>query len=214
MPVRPSPIYVVEAVLALEGKQKALKTELAKLVPLCRKEKGAISYELFQDLVNPSLFRAVMRWNCEEDYKAHTSSPHIQGFAQKFEGVLYDEKQIVEDAYRHFIPGQPLPAKHQNASPGEAILCISYFRVKPQHRDELIRALLTLVALTQKEPGCIYYELYVDATNANLIVLTSKFIHYQAFDDHEKEPYIARFVEGPMTQYCEEITWNESKEVV
>ena len=93
-------VYVVEVIPALEGKQDARRTELAKLVPFCRKEKGAISFELFQDCTDSSLFRVVMRWEHQENYKAHATPTHIQQFAQRFLDVLYDEKQMVEDAYR------------------------------------------------------------------------------------------------------------------
>lgn len=96
---------------------------------------------------------------------------------------------------------------------GLAILCLSYFQAKPQHRDELIRELLKLVEPTRAESGCIYYELFLDNADPNFIIMSEKFVNQKALDDHEKEPYIVRFVEGPMVKYCEKVTWNVAREI-
>jgi len=96
---------------------------------------------------------------------------------------------------------------------GLDIFCISCFHAKPQYRDELIRELLKLIEPTRAEPGCIYYELYLDNEDPNFIILSSKFMNLKALDDHEKELYIVRFLEGPMVKYCEKVTWNEAREI-
>ncbi|HSX26162.1 MAG TPA: putative quinol monooxygenase [Chlamydiales bacterium] len=96
---------------------------------------------------------------------------------------------------------------------GSEIFCISYFHAKPQHRVELIRELLKLLEPTRAEPGCIYYELYLDNKDPNYIILPSKFINLKALDEHDKEPYIVRFLEGPMVNFCEKVTWNEAREI-
>ena len=94
-----------------------------------------------------------------------------------------------------------------------AILCLSYFQAKPEYRDELIQELLDLVELTQKEQGCIHYELFVDNEDVNYLIISEKFINKKALDDHEKEPYIVRFVDGPMLKYCEKVSWNVAQEI-
>ncbi len=95
-----------------------------------------------------------------------------------------------------------------------ALFCISYFHVKPEHRDELIRELLKLIKPTRAEPGCIYYELFLDNTDPNFLILSSKFVNQRALDDHEKQPYIVHFLEGPMVKYCEKVTWSEALEIL
>jgi quinol monooxygenase YgiN len=97
--------------------------------------------------------------------------------------------------------------------PGCAILCLSYFRAKPQYRDELIQELLKLVELTRAEGGCIYYELFVDNEDPNFLIMSEKFTNQKALDEHEKESYIIRFVEGPMVKYFEKVTWNVAREI-
>jgi quinol monooxygenase YgiN len=93
------------------------------------------------------------------------------------------------------------------------VVCLSYFRAKPQYRDELIQALLNLIEPTRAEPGCLQYDLLLDKENPNFLIMAEKFDSQKALDDHEQQPYIKHFVEHFMSQYCEEVTWNTCNEL-
>lgn len=92
-------LYVIETLEAVQGKGKQLKVELLDLVPLSRREKGCISYDLFMDKTNPERFTIVMHWTHREAYDAHNQSLHVDGFVRKFENSLYQNSKVVEDLY-------------------------------------------------------------------------------------------------------------------
>jgi quinol monooxygenase YgiN len=91
------------------------------------------------------------------------------------------------------------------------VVCLSYFQAKPEFRDELVEELLKLVEPTRDEPGCILYELLADDQDPNYLIMLEKFTSDKALDLHEKQPYIVRFVKGPMLKYCEKVTWNVAR---
>lgn len=93
------------------------------------------------------------------------------------------------------------------------IYCLSYFLAKPHARKELIKALLFLREPTYKEPGCIEYELFQDEENPDLLIVSEKFVSHKALDEHESEPYIVDFIEGPMKEYAAKVTWHVLKPI-
>lgn len=95
-----------------------------------------------------------------------------------------------------------------------AAYCIEYFHAKPGYRDHLVAALLTLIKPTKAEEGCLQYDLLQDSNNPNLIILLVKFSNQQTLEAHENNPFIQKFVEGPMKKYCDKFTWNNAMEII
>lgn len=96
---------------------------------------------------------------------------------------------------------------------GDPVVCLSYFKAKPEHKDALIRELLKLIEPTRREPGCLVYELLIDEEDPNFLIMSEKFVNQEALDVHQKNSYIVQFVEGPMLQWCEKVTWNVGREI-
>lgn len=95
----------------------------------------------------------------------------------------------------------------------DPVICISYLHAKKEYRDALIQSLFDLVRPTLAEPGCLQYEILQDNEDSNCVILLSKFINLKALDEHEEQPYIIRFLNEYMNQYCEKVTWNVAKEI-
>lgn len=91
--------------------------------------------------------------------------------------------------------------------------CVEYFHAKPGCRDQLLAGLLTLVAPSKAEIGCLQYDLLLDNKDPNLIILIVKFSNQETMKAHENNSFIQEFAEGVMKQYCEKFTWNDAKEV-
>ncbi len=96
---------------------------------------------------------------------------------------------------------------------GEEIVCLSYFQAKPQFREALIKELLQLVKPTLNEPGCLIYELLIDESDPNFLIMSEKFANKEALEFHEKQDYIVQFVAGPMAYMCERVTWNIARKL-
>ncbi len=75
------------------------------------------------------------------------------------------------------------------------LLCIAKFIAKPGREEELHKALLTLLAPTRAEPGCISYELYQNVENPRIFTMTECFESKDAFDVHSTQPYLLHFRE-------------------
>ena len=92
----------------------------------------------------------------------------------------------------------------------KSIYCLSYFRAKPGCVDELIKALSALLEPTRAEDGCLLYELAIDDTNPNFLIMVEKFIDKQALAFHEQQDYVKHFVEQFMGALCDKVTWHEA----
>lgn len=96
---------------------------------------------------------------------------------------------------------------------GECVVCLSYFQVKPQYKKALIDELFKLIEPTRGEPGCLLYELLIDNEDPNFLIMSEKFVSEEALAFHEKQSYVAAFVEGPMVEMCEKVSWNVAREI-
>ena len=84
-------IAVVEVIKAVQGKTKELKKVLHELVPICRKGKGCLQYELFEPTEGNDEFLVFMKWKELKDLEQHETSKAVRDFIQKYDGVLYSE---------------------------------------------------------------------------------------------------------------------------
>ncbi len=96
---------------------------------------------------------------------------------------------------------------------GDCVICLSYFQAKPEYQKALISELLKLIEPTRKEPGCLLYELLIDNEDPNFLIMSEKFVDEEALASHEKQPYVIAFVEGPMAEMCEKVSWNVAREI-
>jgi quinol monooxygenase YgiN len=73
------------------------------------------------------------------------------------------------------------------------VVCVAEFRAKEGKTDELIAAMHPLMQPTQKEPGCIRYELNQRADDPRWITYIEKWKDRTIFDKHCAKPYITHF---------------------
>lgn len=90
-------VVVVETIQALKGKKKELKSALSAIVPICRRAKGCLQYDLLEPAAKgEDEFLVLMRWERVEDLRLHESSSYIENFVLEYEGVLYGEVSVTE----------------------------------------------------------------------------------------------------------------------
>lgn len=73
-------IYVVATLTAKPGKRDALIAGAKPCIAETRKEKGCVSYELFQSTSDPDTFNFVERWETREHLTAHFDTPHLKAW--------------------------------------------------------------------------------------------------------------------------------------
>lgn len=69
-------------------KAEELKKVCMGLIEPTRKEKGCISYELYQDSSNPGIFTFIEEWESKELLDVHLKSPHLTAASQAFGKIV------------------------------------------------------------------------------------------------------------------------------
>ena len=65
-----------------------VKTELEKLIPITRGEKGCINYDLHQDNDNPAHFTFYENWESRELWQLHMNAPHLAAYMEATDGAI------------------------------------------------------------------------------------------------------------------------------
>jgi quinol monooxygenase YgiN len=69
-------------------------------------------------------------------------------------------------------------------------------RIKPEHREEFIEAMLADGrGSVQKEPGCLLFNIVADNADPNLLHLYEVYVSEQAFERHKETPHFKTWLE-------------------
>jgi len=91
-------VFYVETIEATKGKNEELRKALLTTIPHARKEKGIVSFDLYQDCERPHLFVVLIHFKNRKAYDDHLAAPYIQEFIQKYDKILY--QNVVEEFYQ------------------------------------------------------------------------------------------------------------------
>lgn len=83
-----SKLTIVARIVAKEEKREFVKTELLKLIPITRAEKGNINYDLHQDNENPNLFLFHENWESRELWQEHMNNEHLAEYLKVTDGAV------------------------------------------------------------------------------------------------------------------------------
>ena len=81
-------LTIVARILAKDEKRSLVKSELLKLIPITRAEKGCIIYDLHQDNENPNLFLFHENWESRELWQVHMNNAHITEYKKATDGAV------------------------------------------------------------------------------------------------------------------------------
>jgi quinol monooxygenase YgiN len=68
--------------------------------------------------------------------------------------------------------------------------------VKPEYKDDVLKAIKTVVDATRKEPGNIFYDVFVDVNNPLKFVFIETWKSQAAIDSHKKAAHFVNFVKA------------------
>jgi len=77
-----------------EGKAALVKDTASTLVAETRKEKGCISYQLFQDMDQPNVFAFIEEWESMEALQSHMKSKHFTEAIPKLNELKVKESEV------------------------------------------------------------------------------------------------------------------------
>ena len=72
-----------------------LKSVCLGLIEPTRKEKGCISYDLYQDITNPGKFTFIENWESKEHLDVHLKSPHLVAAGAAFGKIVTKEMVVM-----------------------------------------------------------------------------------------------------------------------
>ncbi|MBX4260149.1 antibiotic biosynthesis monooxygenase [Clostridium estertheticum] len=77
-----------------QGKTEEFKNLAEKLVNESRKEKGNVSYTLYQDANDNNIFTFIEEWENEGIIKSHNASVHFTSIVPKFADLIEKKSEI------------------------------------------------------------------------------------------------------------------------
>ncbi|MEP4036072.1 putative quinol monooxygenase [Pseudophaeobacter sp.] len=81
-------LTIVANIHADADKIDLVKSELLKLIPITRAEKGCINYDLHQDNENPAHFTFYENWESRELWQEHMGAPHLAAYMNATDGAV------------------------------------------------------------------------------------------------------------------------------
>ncbi len=77
-----------------EDKIEQYREIATKVVPIARKDKGCISYQLFQDTDKHNIFSLIEVWENREAFNDHMNAPDPEGIIQKISSTFEKDPEI------------------------------------------------------------------------------------------------------------------------
>ncbi|MBC2605303.1 putative quinol monooxygenase [Pelagicoccus albus] len=84
------PLTIAAHVEAKSDKAGIVKSELRKLLPISKKEKGCLTFEINQDNDRPEHFFIYEIWENRAAWKSHLEAQHVSDYITAVEGCLAD----------------------------------------------------------------------------------------------------------------------------
>jgi quinol monooxygenase YgiN len=81
-------IVVTAVIKVVEGKRQEFEREFHKLAPKVRKDPGAVTYVLNQDVKNPDKFLIFEKYESDEAFKYHGSTPYYKEFFKNIGPIM------------------------------------------------------------------------------------------------------------------------------
>ena len=78
----------------------------------------------------------------------------------------------------------------------EALTIVATVVVKPEYKDDVLKAIKTVVDATRKEPGNIFYDVFEDVGNPLKFVFIETWKSQAAIDSHNKSTHFNDFVKA------------------
>ena len=81
-------LTIVAQITAKPSRERLVRKELEKLIPITRAEAGAIRYDLHVDTGNPGVFLFYETWENRDLWQSHMNAPHLQAYMEATEGAV------------------------------------------------------------------------------------------------------------------------------
>jgi quinol monooxygenase YgiN len=172
-----------------------------------RREKGNISFELFEPEDGKKDLLSVERWKDRAAFEKHIEFPYVKAFLEHLPAALRDgEKQtaiFMKDLSS--TTAKPIP------SPQTTKNIISVLSVKQESVATVVNALLDVAKAARSEDGNLVYDVYQDISDPRRLVVFQRWATPGAFDAHRRQASQKELNES-LTQPTREI-WRAVRDI-
>ena len=106
----------------------------------------------------------------------------------------YFKKGIVFGAFCSLV--LLLSFTSSRAEKEETLTIIATVTVKPEYKEDVLKAIKTVVDATRKEPGNIFYDVFEDVGNPLKFVFIETWKSQAAIDSHNKAAHFNNFIKA------------------
>jgi len=82
------------------------------------------------------------------------------------------------------------------AAHDETLTIVATVIVKPEYKDDVLKAIKTVVDATRKEPGNIFYDVFEDINNPLKFIFLETWKSQAAIDSHNKAAHFNDFIKA------------------
>jgi len=82
-------LLIIATVHIHEGYKDELQKAFQDVIAATRKEAGCLSYNVYEDINNPSTMTFVEYWASQADIDRHNQTPHLQALVKALEGKAH-----------------------------------------------------------------------------------------------------------------------------
>ncbi|SFH56260.1 Quinol monooxygenase YgiN [Tindallia magadiensis] len=94
-------ITIVAKSIVKEGKLETFKALAQEMVEKSRKEKGCITYQLYQDIHNDHVMTFIEEWEDMESVEAHQKTEHFEKNVPKMKALRHPSSEMT--LYKKYI---------------------------------------------------------------------------------------------------------------
>jgi quinol monooxygenase YgiN len=155
---------------------------------------GCDHYSISTDLALPDTLWINERWINREDRAAHMVSDHMVHF-----NLAMQTAQIQKASIFSYVPGgKPEKLVVMNSSDAikdhpDMVIVMGHIQAAPGEVDRLKDSILTQIAATQAEDGCLHYNFSRDIADPNCLYIAERWHDQAALSAHMKSPHMATF---------------------
>ena len=187
-------IYVVCQFFVDENKINIFKKAAVDVVQNTNREKGCLFYNLHQDKKRKNIFFMFEKWEEITALEKHSNSSHVARFRE----IVTKNSLFTDDKILSITSNDIFNVENNNIDIGsnndDEIYNFVQLTIKNDKIDQFIGSTKEIVMETNKEKGCLSYNLTQDVKVSNKFWFLERWTSPKYLIPHSKKPHSKEFI--------------------
>jgi quinol monooxygenase YgiN len=141
---------------------------------------------------NQAVFTFAEKFVNRPAFEAHVNMPYAKRFSGQLDNLVQSKQMRL---HRELVPPSQKGAESAQANK-DSVTMVAHFTAKPGKQRDLQDFLLTLVAPTRSEPGCVRFEVNQNLDDPSTFTFVETFADKAGFDVDCATPYVKNLFEA------------------